>query len=458
MIRNHHSFFSSFRRKSFDVLRVEVERHLREIVDDTNENDVIDSVKRRQSTFLNMNVSNEKDVVAHFLNIVNVNQLQWWVRNHADEFLHAFEALHVDRNVYLNALDQYQKWVDEFANQKTQFEKTQVTIVKQRFIKILNDVNYDSLNKKYEILKVNAAFERDALDDDDLSIISFVRKRRFKTHLESSTFIDEVDSIWRVWKTKMHDKMMINNDHYDIDMFAIITIIDWMNDETDEHIQSMRDLDIDHFKNWYMMMNFLSDIYDDFDFKRNMRNQFRILIMNTQDFQTFYFIFFRLSNSTDYSEIIKIEKLMKKIFWNLKKIMSIYSREFITLDEIWIILQQIYNRQTSLKKKKIATRQQRSELSQFKFNSFVSISMSFTKFVTSVFFAKSSIHFNVEIKTRDSMIDKLIVTNKCFTCDELNHIWRKCSNAHKHQKRHWHKMQMFYMNLIVESSDFDSKN
>ena len=150
------------------------------------------------------------------------------------------------------------------------------------------------------------------------------------------------------------------------------------------------------------------------------------MIISIQDFQTFYFIFLRLNNSIDYSEIIKIEKVMKKIFWNLKEIMSVYFREFIIFDEIWIILQQIYNRQTNFRREKIATRQQRSKLSQFKFIFVVFISISFTKSVTSTLFAKSATHFhsNVDIKSRDSMTNKLIVTNKCFTCDESNHIWR----------------------------------
>ena len=103
-------------------------------------------------------------------------------------------------------------------------------------------------------------------------IFSKKNKRWFKIHFESFTFIDEIDFIWRVWIIKMHDKMIINNDYYDIDMFAIITIIDWTNDEIDKHIQSIRDFDIDHFKNWHIMINFLSNIIDDFDFKRNMRN------------------------------------------------------------------------------------------------------------------------------------------------------------------------------------------
>ena len=63
-----------------------------------------------------------------------------------------------------------------------------------------------------------------------------------------------------------------------------------------------------------MMLKFMIIVFDDSNYKRNMRNEFRTLIMNTQDFQIFFSIFLRLSNSIDYSEATKIEKLMNKIF------------------------------------------------------------------------------------------------------------------------------------------------
>ena len=467
-------------KQRFKTLRFNVNRMLHQINDNLFDVSFVEQFKRRQFVSTTEFIEMKKDEIIHSLNIVNIDQLKWWVNQKVTIFLKKFDRLRVDRDNYLDVLTQYQNLYNivnvdrnELINTNIELDeiRKEMNILKNNYEKMRDQLkikqhDYNLLKKNHTTLLITTQdriFDSDdEKNDDENNVTDFFRKnkRRFKTHFESFTFIDEIDFIWRVWKTKMHDKMMINNDYYDIDMFAIITIIDWTNDEIDEHIQSMRDLDIDHFKNWHMMMNFLSDIYDDLDYKRNMRNQFRVLIMSTQDFQTFYFIFFRLNNSTDYSEIIKIEKLMKKIFWNLKETMSVYSREFITLDEVRIILQQIYNRQTNLKKKKIATRQQRSKLSQFKFILAISTSISFTKSVTSTFFAKSAahFHFDVDTKSRDSMIDKLIVTNKCFTCDESNHVWRECSNVNKHSKRHWHKMQIFYMNLTFDSNEFDSKN
>ena len=359
------------------TLRFNVNRMLHQISNNTFETSFTEQFKRRQFVSTTEFIEVKADEVSHSLNIVNIDQLKWWINNQIIIFLKKFDRLRVDRDNYLNVLTQYQNLYNivnvdrnELINTNIEFDeiRKEMNIWKSNYEKTrdqfkIKQFDYNFLKKNHATLLFtiqDRTFDSDdEKSDDENNVTDLFRKnkRRFKTHFDSSTFIDEVDFIWRVWKTKMHDKMMINSDHYDIDMFAIITIIDWTSDETDEHIQSMRDLDIDHFKNWHMMMNFLSNIYDDSDFKRNMRNQFRILIMSIQNFQTFYFIFFRLNNSTDYNEIIKIEKLMKKIFWNLKKTMSVWFREFITLDEVRITLQQIYNRQTNFKKEKIVARQ-----------------------------------------------------------------------------------------------------
>ena len=46
-----------------------------------------------------------------------------------------------------------------------------------------------------------------------------------KSHPDPLTFTDEVNFIWHIWKTKMHDKMT-SSDHYDIDLSAANVVID----------------------------------------------------------------------------------------------------------------------------------------------------------------------------------------------------------------------------------------
>ena len=282
--------------------------------------------------------------------------------------------------------------------------------------------------------------EHNALRQKYDVLIAITRKKRFSNHFDSLTFIDDVNFTWRIWKVKMHDKMMINKNHFEISQIEITIVINWTIEKIDEHIQIVRNLDINHFKNHQQMMKFLDNIYDDFDYKRNTCIKFRTLIMKIQnDFQSFFSIFLLLSNQIDYNETQKIEKLFEKFSLSLRKTLSVYSRQFDILIEIRIVLTQMYNNQKRIKKKKIE-----KKIAQQQFFDFIyvivfaiSTSISFTKFIISMHFAKHMIHVHssIEFKSRDFVIDTLIFTNKCFICDELRHTWKLCFNAQKYKKR-----------------------
>ena len=252
----------------------------------------------------------------------------------------------------------------------------------------------------------------------------------------------------------MHDKMMINKNHFEIFQVEITIVISWTTEKIDEHIQIVRNLDIDHFKNHQQMMKFLDNIYDDFDYKRNIRIKFKALIMRIQDFQSFFSIFLLLSSQIDYNETQKIEMLLEKLSFSLRKTLSVYSRQFATLVEVRIELTQMYNNQKKIRKKRIEMKVAQSQRSAFIYfkNAFV--------VSTSIHLVESTIHLHRYIQSqsrnRDSIIDTLIFTNKCFIYDELKHTWKLCSNAKKYKKRQWHDLQMIQMNLNVKFNDFDS--
>ena len=314
------------------------------------------------------------------------------------------------------------------------------------------------LKKKYFDLIINE--ER---DDDDLFIVNFSKKKRIFKHFESLIFIDEVNLDWRIWKFKIHDKITINHDHYDIVLFEITIVINWIDDETEKHIQVMRNLNINHFKSHEMMMKYFEIIFSNLDYKRKIRIEFRALIMNTQSFQKFFSNFLRLSATIEYNENTKLEKLHEKLSIKLKNVLSNNSREFFTLIEIRIELSKIYNNQKKIRKQRVEekiARLSRSEYAQFRFIFAISTFVLFVKLITSIFFAKSIAHFHAQfvIQNHDSVIDKLIVIDQCYICDEIEHIWKICFNANKHKKRQWHDMQMMQMNMIFDSSEFDSKN
>ena len=165
---------------------------------------------------------------------------------------------------------------------------------------------------------------------------------------------------------------------------------------------------------------------------------------------------------TDYNEIQKIKKLFEKLSLSLRKTLSVYSRQFDILIEIKIVFTRMYNSQKRIRKKKVEKKIAQQQHSDFiYFIAFViSTSILFTKFTISMHLAKFTIHFHQHIesqsRSRNSVIDTLIITNKCFICDELKHTWKFCSNAIKYKKRQWHDLQVIQMNLNVEFNDFDS--
>ena len=87
-------------------------------------------------------------------------------------------------------------------------------------------------------------------DDATFTIFDISKKKkRSQKHSNSFTFTNNVNSKWFIWKIKIHDKFTINNDWYDIFEIAIIAIINWIDKNVDEHIQNVRNLDANYFKN-----------------------------------------------------------------------------------------------------------------------------------------------------------------------------------------------------------------
>ena len=62
------------------------------------------------------------------------------------------------------------------------------------------------------------------------------------------------------------------------------------------------------------MLNFFNIVYANFNFVRKIRNKFRNLIINIQNFQTFFSIFHTIEYAfIKYIEIVKLKKLNEKV-------------------------------------------------------------------------------------------------------------------------------------------------
>ena len=491
MIRNHHDTTqrkSFFKKKNIDEVQEDVDQMLTEVNNVDEESTT--RYKLRQFFLTSGAVSNENDDATHSLNIETVRQLKWWVNNHFNDFLNEFNELRIDRNKYLIVLANFQQFVKMYKDQKQNLFDIDNTLEKirdklkkiekeKKRIKIqLIDkrIEYDDLTKKYEAFDSRRAFhhsdensrddtneDQDNIDDNekklvvDDSIVSSVKsskKKRTDKHSDSNKFTNDVNSEWLTWKISVHDKLTINSDWYETARFMITAIIDWTDEKTARHIQSRRYNNLNYFENEIMMIFFLEDIYENSDHQRNVRREYRKLTMfDTQNFQSFYSNFHRLSIQINFDQLTLMKNLIDKFTMSLKQTLNNLSRNWFTLLQWKNDIQQVYNDLINIRKEKIRIRAQKSVLTYFKSTSAASIATSFVKSATSTLFVKLKIEHK-----HDSIIDQLITTNKCFICGKSSHIWKKCLNVNKYSKRQWHKMQIAQMNLNIDSSDSDSKN
>ena len=231
MTRSHHetiSFdFSTWIKQRLKTLRFNVNRILHQINDNLFDASFAEQFKRRQSVSTTKFIKMKKDEIIHFLNIVNIDQLKWWVNQKIIIFLKKFDRLRADRDNYLNALTQYQNLYnivsvdrDELINTNIEFDKIRkkMNILKNNYEKTrdqlkIKQFDYNFFKKDHDVLLITTrdrTFDSDNEEnDDENNLIDFKKnKRRFKAHSDFSIFINEVNSTWRVWKTKMHDKIV----------------------------------------------------------------------------------------------------------------------------------------------------------------------------------------------------------------------------------------------------------
>ena len=197
------SFQSSSRRilDQFDKLVNDILDELNEQMKDKKKEIYVIKIKRRQSvsTFDNDVKVNDNDATFS-LNVIIINQLQWWVQNHSHIFLFDFNTLRIDRNRFLKALNDYHDFAKKFKTQRSRLinietiydemkNKLKIVEFKVITIEIQNINNTKKIDdKRIEIIDFNTQFielkkkyfdliVNEERDDDDLSIVNFSKKK-----------------------------------------------------------------------------------------------------------------------------------------------------------------------------------------------------------------------------------------------------------------------------------------
>ena len=153
MIRNHHettSFdFSTSIKQRLKTLRFNVNRMLHQINDNLFDASFVEQFKRRQSVSTTEFIEMKEDEIIHLLNIVNIDQLKWWINQKVTIFLKKFDRLRVDRDNYLDVLTQYQNLYNIVNVDRNELINTNIEL--------------DEIRKEMNILKNNYEKTRDQL-------------------------------------------------------------------------------------------------------------------------------------------------------------------------------------------------------------------------------------------------------------------------------------------------------
>jgi len=138
--------------------------------------------------------------------------------------------------------------------------------------------------------------------------------KRFVKFLDSPIFISNNDSSFENWSLKLHDKLIINEDYFEIDIARVAYVVERIDEDVVEHINAYRVKNVVYFKTLDMIMKILKSVYENLDRQRNARQKYLILKQEiNQEFASFFSKFVRLSYELEYIDVMFRQDLETKI-------------------------------------------------------------------------------------------------------------------------------------------------
>ncbi len=407
------------------------------------------------------NNSQQKDSI--FLDILK--DLIFWITNDSDRVLKMIQQIRNEIKKMNKKYNEQCDLNDEFQNERK--------ILQKRIIILKNDKLNDkyiirTLKKKLKILEIAQNRIRNARDFITSSFVSSsvnhiakmtadinASKRLEKTKrsivISNSTIFIEDKAKFEHWLTVMQSKLKANENWYLIERMIMTYVSIKLNEEAYKHISTRLNKT---FARRYLIVNEmfenLKKIYADSNKMQTTMNAFTRLIQINKyaKFHVFWNEFQRLMKEMNLSKHFLFVELKRKMFYKLQNVMSF---EFNIIDDIYEL-----TRQTQLKEnhyKRIDDAKSRRRLNaattieietKAAINRTVSIfiiSISINEKVEQISAETTIWNFNqfristfrVAFRTFnfDSIKKKLMKADKCFNCDESNHLNRDCSKFRK---------------------------
>ena len=176
--------------------------------------------------------------------------------------------------------------------------QNEVYVLKKQFV---NERNFNALiNFLKNFIKFFSSETTPAFNN--INII--IKSKRFAKHADFKIFIDDFEKKMNrlnlkfdEWLMKIINKFFVNNDHYNIFLHKIVTIIDWIKDTIVIYITVYRQTNVNYFQIFDQVLQILCDVYKEKNFKNNSWRIYIALKQKRDDSFVVFFSKFRKLNN-----------------------------------------------------------------------------------------------------------------------------------------------------------------
>ncbi len=426
------------------------------------ENVIYSNVRANRRSFM-FNImlitKNSKQKNSIFINIVK--KLIFWTSNDSVRVINMINQI---RNEVKKMIKEYNDQCDiiDALQDERKILKKKIAILKND--KIDDKYTIRALKEKLKILEtvqnrirnvrefITLSFRSSTANQKMIANINAsdrLEKTKRLVVISNSTIFIEDKAKFEHWLSTMQSKLEANVDWYSIERMTMTYVSIKLDEETYKHISTRLNK---NFSRKYLIVNEIFEdlkrVYVDFNKMQTTMNAFiRLTQVNKYvEFHVFWNEFQRFMIEMNLLDHFLLIELKRKMFYKLQDVMFI---EFNIIDDIYELARQtqlkenhykrIYDAKSRRRSSAVATIETKAAISRTVSITTISISINekaeqisakttiwnFNQFRISTFRVTSRT-FNL-----DSTKEKLMKAEKCFNCDESNHLSRNCSKFRK---------------------------
>ncbi len=313
--------------------------------------------------------------------------------------------------------------------------------------KRLNQLNQTFWNQVTELQHQLQSFKE--VTSFSSTLFNFFKRSQKLSNL--SLFTDEKEFIWNNWQEKIHDKLEINVDHFNINKAILIYVHFRIKEDAVKVTLARHQQDS---LNFYKMINDfldeLAQLYDDSDKETNFQREYANLSQEKSKFSDFYLMFQRLFFYLEYHENQLIVDLQDKIVYHLHAAWSSQLIQSESLNEIRSYLIHLNNEHwvmNDIKEKKFLVKVRKQVIFAEKWDLLN-------------LYRKIEVTTLVDhLKSRDAILTSVkdidLQAEICFICHKSDHTFKECSDRSRVNALEDNKFDWSTLNF---ESDSDSKN